>query len=96
MTAGLLRISESAGKTRGRNMSDTFDLGTMLPHLAALAGRQSFDILVLPGVDSQIARFNLVDWSHQSVPTKDGYVKGLEPIISAAHLRAHGGGLSAH
>jgi hypothetical protein len=70
---------------RGRNMSDTFDLGAMLPEVAALEGRSSFNILVLPGVESQIARFNPVDWSYQPAPAKDGYVKGLEPIVSAAH-----------
>jgi hypothetical protein len=70
---------------RGRNMTDTFDLGTMLPEVAALEGRRSFNILVLPGGESQIARFNPVDWSYQPAPAKDGYVKGLEPIVSAAH-----------
>ncbi len=70
---------------RGRNMTDTFDLGTMLPEVAALEGRHSFSILVLPGVESLIARFNPVDWSYQPAPAKDGYVKGLEPIVSAAH-----------
>jgi hypothetical protein len=73
---------------RGINMTDTFDLGTMLPELAALEGRHSFNVLVLPGVESQIARFNPVDWSYQPAPAKDGYAEGLEPIVSAAHADA--------
>ena len=70
---------------RGRNMTDTFDLGSLLPEIAALEGRPSFNVLVLPGVESQIARFNPVEWSYQSAPAKDGYAKDLEPLIGAAH-----------
>src|SRR5690606_38237303 len=37
---------------RGRNMSDVFDIGALLPDLAAMEGRPSFGLLVLPGVES--------------------------------------------
>jgi hypothetical protein len=74
---------------RGRNTTDTFDLGALLPELAALQGRVSFSVLILPGVDSQIARFNPVDWSYDPAPAKDGYAKDLEPLIAAAHDDAY-------
>ena len=70
---------------RGRNMTDTYDIGALLPELAALEGRPSFSVLVLPGVESQIARFNPVDWAYHPAPAKDGYAKDLEPLTAAAH-----------
>jgi hypothetical protein len=45
-------------------------------------------VLVLPGVESQIARFNPVAWSYDPAPAKDGYAKDLEPLIAAAHADA--------
>lgn len=69
---------------RGRNMTDTYDIGALLPELAALEGRGSFSVLVLPGIESQIARFNPVEWSYQPAPAKDGYAADLEPLTSAA------------
>lgn len=69
---------------RGRNMTDTFDLGVLLPEVAALEGRSSFSMLVLPGAGTQVARFNPVDWSYQPAPAKDGYVDGMKPILDAA------------
>jgi hypothetical protein len=70
---------------RGRNMTDVFDIGALLPELAALEGRPSFSVLILPGVESQIARFNPVDWAYHPAPAKDGYAKDLEPLVGAAH-----------
>lgn len=74
---------------RGRNMTDTFDIGALLPELAALEGRPSFSVLILPGVESEIARFNPVDWTYQPAPAKDGYAADLEPLIAAAHADAY-------
>jgi hypothetical protein len=68
---------------RGRNMTDTFDLGVLLPEIAALEGRGSFSVLVLPGAGTQVARFNPVSWSYQPVPAKDGYADGMQPILDA-------------
>ena len=74
---------------RGRTMTDVFDIGALLPELAALEGRPSFNLLVLPGLESQIARFNPSNWSYQPAPAKDGYAKDLEPLTAAAHADAY-------
>ncbi|MCB1626628.1 MAG: hypothetical protein KDI48_02800 [Xanthomonadales bacterium] len=69
---------------RGRNMTDTFDLGALLPELAAIRGERSFSLLVLPGIDSQVARLDPVAWAYQPAPAKDGYDEALEPLLAAA------------
>jgi hypothetical protein len=69
-------------------MTDTFDIGALLPELAALEGRPSFNVLILPGVESQIARFNPADSSYQPALAKDGYAADLEPLTNAAHADA--------
>lgn len=93
---------------RGRNMTETFDLGALLPEIAALEGRDTFSLLVLPGAGSMVARFNPTNWTFAPAPAKDGYAGGLEPITQQAYpdsftmidLRALrpllGGGTDAH
>ena len=71
--------------TRGRNLSETYDLGSLLPEIAALEGSKAFHLLVLPGAGSQAAVFNAVEWTYEPKAAKDGYGKGLEPILNAAH-----------
>jgi hypothetical protein len=69
---------------RGRNMTDTFDLGSLLHEIAELEGRSAFSVLVLPGSDREVAQFNPVAWSYQPAAPGSGYHDGLEPIVSAA------------
>jgi len=62
---------------RGVNMSDVFDLGSLVPELLAAKGRTSFHMLVLPGPQSQTA--NLDPTSFRYVPGKrDQYGKGMD------------------
>lgn len=70
--------------TRGRNFSETYDLGALLPEIAALEGAKAFHLLVLPGKDSMTAVFDPSAWTYRPSPAKDGYARGLEPILSAA------------
>jgi hypothetical protein len=69
-------------------MTETYDLGTLLPELAALEGSKAFHLLVLPGAGSKVAVFNPVEWTYAPAPAKDSYAKGLEPILGAAHAGA--------
>jgi hypothetical protein len=69
---------------RGRNYSEVYDLGTLMPEAAALAGGRAFHLLVLPGAGAQTAVFNPSAWSYDPAPPKDGYLQGLEPILGAA------------
>ena len=69
---------------RGRNHSGVFDLGTLLPELAATVGGHTFQLLVLPGPDSATAVFNPSNMSYRSSAPKDGYAKGLDLLINLA------------
>ena len=69
---------------RGRNMTQTWDLGTLLPELAAAERGESFSIMVVPGRGSQTAVLNASTWSYEPAAPKDSYERGLSPLIDAA------------
>ena len=69
---------------RGLSQTAVYDLGTLLPEIAAVEGGQSVSLLVLPGKTSQVAALNPSIWSYEPRPAKDGYDKGIEPLIDAA------------
>lgn len=71
--------------TRGRNATETYDLGALLPEVALLEGKKAFHLLVLPGASSMTAVFNPVEWTYQPSPAKDGYSQGLAPIIGETY-----------
>jgi hypothetical protein len=60
---------------RGRNSTETYDIGSLAPELAAMEG----------GHASLAAVFDPVKWSYDPAPPKDGYMRGLDPIIDAAY-----------
>ncbi len=70
---------------RGRNMVGTFDIGSLVPEIAAAEGSRSFSILVLPGPGSMVAVLNPSSWSYEAAPAKDSYAKGLEILTDAAY-----------
>ena len=70
---------------RGLNMTGTFDLGTLLPEIAAIEGSRSFSLLVLPGTESMVAVLNPTSWTYEPKPAKDQYAEGLEALTDAAH-----------
>lgn len=70
---------------RGRNYTGTFDLGTLLPEIAAADDSRSFSILVLPGSGSMTAVLNPSTWTYSAQPGKDGYASGLEVLANAAY-----------
>ena len=73
---------------RGRNMTGTFDLGTLLPEIAAAEGNRSFSVLVLPGKDSMTAVLNASSWTYESQPGKDNYARGIEALTDATYTDA--------
>jgi len=73
---------------RGRNMTGTFDLGTLLPEIAAAEGSRSFSVLVLPGKDSMTAVLNATSWTYEPAQAKDNYAKGLEALTDAVYADA--------
>ncbi len=56
---------------RGRNMSEVFDMGSLIHETAALEGKSSFNIFVLGGKDGKAAQFNPVAWRYEPAPVSD-------------------------
>lgn len=70
---------------RGRNNTETYDLGALLPELAEIHGGKAFSVLVLPGAGAMTAVLNPVNFSYVPAPAKDGYARGIGPIVGAAY-----------
>lgn len=69
---------------RGLNMTRTFDIGALVPELAAIEGLQAFSMIVLPGRESLTAVLDPTRWRFVPAPAKDRYADGLEPLLEAA------------
>lgn len=74
----------SSHMVRGRNNSEVFDLGSLMPEIAALEGSTAFQLLVLPGKGSPTAVFDPTAWNYREAPPRNDYAAGLEPITNAA------------
>ena len=76
----------AAHMQRGRNVVDTYDLGSMMPELAAANGTRSFQLLVMPGggKQNQYRPFMKTDET-KSAPYKPDY-SGIDfsPVTSVA------------
>lgn len=70
---------------RGRNQTETWDIGALAPELAVIEGGHAFSVAILPGQGSAVALFNPVSWSYDPNTPKDGYMEGLEPLYAAAN-----------
>lgn len=75
----------SSHLVRGNNMTGTFDLGTLLPEIAAIEGRRSFSIMVVPGMNSKVAVLDPTTWTYSPQAAKDGYSEGIGLITAAAY-----------
>jgi hypothetical protein len=69
---------------RGRNHTETYDLGSLLPEIAALEGGTSFHLMVLPGAGSPIASIDPETFTYRSSSEHGTYVNDLEPILGQA------------
>ncbi|WP_164156713.1 hypothetical protein [Sandarakinorhabdus rubra] len=69
---------------RGRSTTEVFDLGTLLPEVAALNGGHSFSLLVVPGEGALTAVSDPATLTYNSAPAKDGYARDLGPLMAAA------------
>ena len=69
---------------RGRSHTAVYDLGTLLPELAALEGRHSFSLMVVPGTGSRVSGLNGATWRYEPRSAAGGYIKGIEPLMNAA------------
>ena len=69
---------------RGRTQTAVYDLGTLLPEIAAIEGGHAVSLLVVPGAGSLTAVLNPSTWSYEPRSAKDGYASGIEPLMNAA------------
>lgn len=65
---------------RGLSLTKVFDLGAMLPELAAQTKQKSFHLLVLPGKQSQTAVFNPTTMQYVKSKPKDGYNTDIDAL----------------
>lgn len=56
---------------RGLNSNDAFDLGTLVPEVAAVEGAEAFHLLVLPGAGAETARFDPSAFAYRPAPAGD-------------------------
>ena len=65
---------------RGLNYSEVFDIGSLAAEIAGIEGGHAFSVMVLPGLESQVAVLNPETLSYRSAAAKDQYAEGLEPL----------------
>lgn len=68
---------------RGRNMSEVFDLGALVPEIAAAEGAKAFHLLVLNGLDSRTAVLDPATFTYKP-GARQQYGEGLQPLLGEA------------
>jgi hypothetical protein len=69
---------------RGRNSTETYDIGTLANELAFIEGGHAVSVMILPGKGSPAAVFNPVTFTFSPSVPKDDYMQGLDLIIDQA------------
>ena len=70
---------------RGRNQTETWDIGTLIPEIAAIEGMKTFSAGILPGKGSAVASMDPSAWRYVPETPGDDYMSGLEPLYAAAY-----------
>ena len=73
---------------RGRNSTETYDIGTLANEIAFIEGGHAVSVMILPGKGMPAAVFNPVTFTYAPNVPKDDYNKGLAPIIDQADPKA--------
>lgn len=68
---------------RGRHNSEVYDLGALVPEIAAIEGGRAFHLLVLNGPGRDVAILDPTSFTYKPGPA-NSYSQGLDPIISQA------------
>jgi len=69
---------------RGRSQTAVYDLGTLLPEIAAIEGGHSFSLMVVPGKGSLIAGLNPSTLAYEPRSAEGSYTRGIDPLTNAA------------
>lgn len=75
----------SSHMVRGRSQTAVFDLGTLLPEIAALEGSHTVSVMVVPGAGSQVAGLNPTNWTFEPRDAYGGYLEGTEPLMKVVY-----------
>jgi hypothetical protein len=70
---------------RGRNMSEVYDLGALVPELAQIEGVKALQVGILQGKGSPTAVFDPVAWRYNPSDPKDNYMQGLDALYAGAY-----------
>lgn len=74
----------SSHMVRGLSQTAVYDLGTLLPEIAALEGGHSISLMVVPGRGSHIAVLNPSTWTFEPRLAEGSYLAGIELLTDAA------------
>lgn len=69
---------------RGRNSTETYDIGSLVPEVAMMEGTRAVQVMILPGKGRETAVFDPVNWVFRAAAPKDNYMQGLDPLYAAA------------
>jgi len=69
---------------RGLSQTAVYDLGSLLPEIAAIEGGHTVSLMVVPGAESMTAGLNPSIWRYEPRPAAGGYIDGIEPLMDAA------------
>ena len=68
---------------RGLTPTDVFDLGTLVPEIAAAEGAKAYQLLVMNGLGTQTAQFDARTFTYRSAPESEMHAE-LAPIFGQA------------
>ena len=83
-TPKVMAKSGASHMVRGRSQTAVFDLGTLIPEIAAIKGGHSFSLVIMPGAGASIAGLNPSTWSYEPRKAEGGYIKDIKPLMDAA------------
>lgn len=69
---------------RGRNFTNTFDLGTLAYELAEVHGGTAFNVMVVPGRGARVAQFDPRTFGYSPAPVQFGTGHWARPLLDLA------------
>jgi hypothetical protein len=70
--------------TRGRNMTEVFDLGNLAAEIAAAEGSQAYHLMVVGGAGTEHAIFNPMALTYEPAPVELAVEEAMKPLFDQA------------
>jgi hypothetical protein len=70
--------------TRGRNMTEVFDLGSLAAEIAATEGSRAYHLMVVGGAGTQHAIFNPMALTYEPAPVELAVEEAMKPLFDQA------------